>query len=271
MPRRGAWAAASRCTPTRWTKRWRCPPNSLRCSRLRTQQIIAHETGVANTVDPVGGSYAIEKLTNEIEAGAREYIAKIDAMGGMLRAIETGYVQQEIQKSAYEYQQAVERGEQIVVGVNRFHAEEEQPIPTLRIDPEIERAQVARLQALRARRDATKAQRRARGSRAPRARRRKSDARDSRRRRSLRHGRRNFRRAAPRLRRIPGIHHPLSIGGTGPRTFSSGRYTDENLPRHGWRTEVRRYKRLLRAAARDRLGVQIEAGCRRIGADERCG
>ena len=75
---------------------------------LRTQQIIAQETGVANTIDPVAGSYAIEKLTNEIEAGAQEYIAKIDAMGGMLRAIETGYVQQEIQKSAYEYQQAVE-------------------------------------------------------------------------------------------------------------------------------------------------------------------
>ncbi len=125
---------------------------------LRTQQIIAHETGVANTVDPVAGSYAIEKLTDEIEAGAQEYISRIDAMGGMLRAIETGYVQQEIQKSAYEYQQAVERGEQIVVGVNRFKAEEERPIPTLRIDPEIERAQVARVKALRARRDAGAAQ-----------------------------------------------------------------------------------------------------------------
>jgi len=119
---------------------------------LRTQQIIAHETGVANTVDPVGGSYAIEKLTDEIEAAVRAYIAKIDAMGGMLRAIETGYVQQEIQKSAYEYQQAIERGKQIVVGVNRFRTEREQPIPTLRIDPEIERAQVARVRALRARR-----------------------------------------------------------------------------------------------------------------------
>ena len=106
---------------------------------LRTQQIIAHETGVANTVDPVAGSYAIEKLTNEIETGAEEYIARIDAMGGMLHAIETGYVQQEIQKSAYEYQQAVEQGEQVIVGVNRFKAEEERPIPTLRIDPEIER------------------------------------------------------------------------------------------------------------------------------------
>jgi methylmalonyl-CoA mutase N-terminal domain/subunit len=125
---------------------------------LRTQQIIAHETGVANTVDPVAGSYAIEKLTDEIEAGAHEYISRIDAMGGMLRAIETGYVQQEIQKSAYDYQQAVERDEQIVVGVNRYKAEEERPIPTMRIDPEIERAQVARVKALRARRDAAAAQ-----------------------------------------------------------------------------------------------------------------
>jgi methylmalonyl-CoA mutase N-terminal domain/subunit len=120
---------------------------------LRTQQILAHETGVANTVDPVAGSYAIEKLTNEIESAAQSYISKIDALGGMLRAIETGYVQMEIQKSAYEYQQAVERGEQIVVGVNRFQAEKEQPIPTMRVDPEIERSQAGRLHALRARRD----------------------------------------------------------------------------------------------------------------------
>jgi methylmalonyl-CoA mutase N-terminal domain/subunit len=125
---------------------------------LRTQQVIAQETGVANTIDPVGGSYAIEKPTNEIETGAQEYISRIDALGGMLRAIETGYVQMEIQKSAYEYQQAVERGEQIVVGVNRFQTDDEQPIPTLRIDPEIERSQVARLRELRARRDAAKAQ-----------------------------------------------------------------------------------------------------------------
>jgi methylmalonyl-CoA mutase N-terminal domain/subunit len=125
---------------------------------LRTQQIIAHETGVANTVDPVAGSYAIEKLTDEIEGGAQEYILRIDAMGGMLRAIETGYVQQEIQKSAYEYQQAVERDEQIVVGVNRYKAEQEHRIPTMRIDPEIERTQVARLNVLRARRDASKSQ-----------------------------------------------------------------------------------------------------------------
>ena len=125
---------------------------------LRTQQIIAHETGVVNTVDPVAGSYAIEKLTDEIEAGAQDYISRIDAMGGMLRAIETGYVQREIQKAAYEYQQAVDHGEQVVVGVNRFQADTEQPIPTLRVDPEIERNQAARLHALRARRDAAKSE-----------------------------------------------------------------------------------------------------------------
>jgi len=123
---------------------------------LRTQQIIANESGVVNTVDPVAGSYAIEKLTNEIESGAEEYIAKIDAMGGMLRAVEAGFVQQEIQKAAYEYQQAVDSGEQLVVGVNRFQADEERPIPTLQIDPAVEAAQIARLNALRARRDTTK-------------------------------------------------------------------------------------------------------------------
>ena len=125
---------------------------------LRTQQIIAHETGVTNTIDPVAGSYGIEHLTNEIERGAEEYIAKIDALGGMLRAIETGFVQGEIQKSAYAFQHAVENREQIVVGVNEFVAEEDRQIPTLRIDEEIERSQVARLKALRARRDSPRAQ-----------------------------------------------------------------------------------------------------------------
>ncbi len=134
------------------------PTESAALLALRTQQIIAYESGVTNTVDPVGGSYAIEKLTDEIEARAREYLEKIDALGGVLRAIEIGYVQSEIQKAAYEYQQAVERGEQVVVGVNQFVAEEEKPIPILRIDPEIERAQVARVQALRARRDHAKVQ-----------------------------------------------------------------------------------------------------------------
>jgi methylmalonyl-CoA mutase N-terminal domain/subunit len=123
---------------------------------LRTQQIIAHETGVTNTIDPVAGSYAIEALTNEIEAGAEEYLAKIAAMGGMIRAIETGFVQTEIQRAAYEFQRAIEEKEQIVVGVNDFVREDARQIPTLRIDPLIEREQVARLEALRARRDSAK-------------------------------------------------------------------------------------------------------------------
>jgi methylmalonyl-CoA mutase, N-terminal domain len=125
---------------------------------LRTQQILAHETGVTNTIDPVAGSYAIERLTNEIEQGAIEYISKIDAMGGMLRAIESGFVQGEIQKAAYDFQRAVESKEQIIVGVNDFIAEEERSIPTLRIEPEIERSQIARLDALRSKRDSAKTQ-----------------------------------------------------------------------------------------------------------------
>src|SRR5690349_11793250 len=120
---------------------------------LRTQQVLAHETGVTNTIDPVAGSYAIEHLTDEIESGAVAYISRIDAMGGMLKAIESGFVQGEIQKAAYDFQRAVESREQIVVGVNDFIAEEARTIPTLRIEPEIERSQLPRLTALRPRRD----------------------------------------------------------------------------------------------------------------------
>jgi methylmalonyl-CoA mutase N-terminal domain/subunit len=120
---------------------------------LRTQQILANETGVTNTVDPVAGSYAIESLTNEIESLASDYLSKIDKMGGMLRAIEAGFIQGEIQKAAYNFQRAVEKKEQIVVGVNDFVAEEPRTIPTLRIDADIERSQIARLNALRAKRD----------------------------------------------------------------------------------------------------------------------
>ncbi|HXL20943.1 MAG TPA: methylmalonyl-CoA mutase family protein [Candidatus Dormibacteraeota bacterium] len=133
---------------------------------LRTQQIIASETGVTNTIDPVAGSYAIEHLTNEIEAGAIAYMEKIDAMGGplqgMLKAIESGFVQGEIQKAAFDFQRAIEKKQQIVVGVNDFIApvgeNGERSIPTLRIDAEIERTQIARLHALRAKRDSARTQ-----------------------------------------------------------------------------------------------------------------
>jgi methylmalonyl-CoA mutase, N-terminal domain len=119
---------------------------------VRTQQIIAAESGVTNTVDPLGGSYYIEKRTDEIEQGAREYLRRIDGMGGVLRAIESGYIQREIQESAYRYQQAIERGEQAVVGVNRYQDHSAQALPILHIDPEVERAQVERVRRLRARR-----------------------------------------------------------------------------------------------------------------------
>ena len=119
---------------------------------LRTQQIIAHETGVTKEPDPLGGAYFIEELTDRIEQGARDYIARIDSMGGTLAAIESGFIQGEIQSAAYAYQQRVERGEQIVVGVNKFRQEGDHATPTFRIDPEIERQQVQRLKALRLRR-----------------------------------------------------------------------------------------------------------------------
>lgn len=120
---------------------------------LRTQQIVAFESGAPQTIDPLAGSYYIESLTNEIEKGAQQYLDKIDALGGMLKAIERGYVQQEIQNAAYEFQQQVDRLEAVVVGVNRFALDEEKEIPIQRIDEDLEPKQVERLRALRARRD----------------------------------------------------------------------------------------------------------------------
>ncbi len=120
---------------------------------LRTQQIIAYESGAPQTVDPLAGSYYVEALTNEIEKRADAYLEKFAAMGGMLKAIERGYVQQEIQNAAYEYQQAVDREQAIVVGVNRFQIGEEKAVPIQRIDPALEPRQVERLRALRAKRN----------------------------------------------------------------------------------------------------------------------
>jgi methylmalonyl-CoA mutase N-terminal domain/subunit len=120
---------------------------------LRTQQIVAFESGVPQTIDPLAGSYFVESLTNEIEKQALAYLEKIDALGGMLKAIERGFVQQEIQNAAYEYQQQVDRLESVVVGVNRFAVDQEHAVPIQRIDENLERKQVERLRALRARRD----------------------------------------------------------------------------------------------------------------------
>ncbi|MBI4164943.1 MAG: methylmalonyl-CoA mutase [Acidobacteria bacterium] len=132
------------------------PTESSALLALRTQQIIAEESGVPNVADPLGGSYYIEDLTNRLEDHARAYIAKIDTMGGTMRAIETGYIQREIQQAAYEYQKGIESGERVVVGVNMYTSGEKAKLPLLRIDPAIERTQVERLKSLRARRDASK-------------------------------------------------------------------------------------------------------------------
>ena len=119
---------------------------------LRTQQVIAHESGVADIVDPLAGSWAVESLTTEIETRAQTYLDRIAELGGMLRAIEQGYPQREIERRAYEHQRAVERGERVVVGVNQFTVDAEPAVPVATIDPALETEQVARLRALRARR-----------------------------------------------------------------------------------------------------------------------
>jgi len=120
---------------------------------LRTQQLIAHESGVADTIDPLGGSYYIEKLTQEIVERAQEYIDKIDELGGAASAIEKGFIQKEIQDSAYRYQREIEKEERVVVGVNRFQVEEESPKDLLRVDPNVRVSQMERLKRLRSERD----------------------------------------------------------------------------------------------------------------------
>ncbi|NOZ06727.1 MAG: methylmalonyl-CoA mutase family protein [Chloroflexi bacterium] len=124
---------------------------------LRTQQILAHESGVADTVDPLAGSYFVEQLTDEIEQRAQAYMDKIEGIGGALAAIEAGYTQREIQDAAYQVQKAIEREEEVVVGVNRFAVPEEQKLALLRVDPAVQDQQIARLRALRERRDGERA------------------------------------------------------------------------------------------------------------------
>jgi len=120
---------------------------------LRTQQLIAYESGVTDTVDPLAGSYYVERLTKEICERAETYIQKIDDMGGAVRAIEKGFVQREIQDSAYQYQREIEQGERVVVGLNRFQVEEEKPTNLLRVDPAVRMAQIEKLDRLRSSRD----------------------------------------------------------------------------------------------------------------------
>jgi methylmalonyl-CoA mutase, N-terminal domain len=125
---------------------------------LRTQQVIAHETGVVNTIDPLGGSFYLEQLTNELERQAYDYFERIDELGGVIPAIEQNFQQREIAEASFRYQSEVERGERVVVGVNRYEQEDEQPIEILRIDPALEQKQIERVQAVRLSRDAVAAE-----------------------------------------------------------------------------------------------------------------
>jgi methylmalonyl-CoA mutase N-terminal domain/subunit len=122
---------------------------------LRTQQVIAHETGVTNTVDPLGGSYFVEALTDEMEARCYEYFAKIDELGGMVESVKRNYPQREIADAAFTLQREIDEGSRVVVGVNRYTTTEEEQIPTLRVDPALERKQIARLNHARSTRDST--------------------------------------------------------------------------------------------------------------------
>ena len=123
---------------------------------LRTQQLIAYESGVADTADPLGGSFYIEKLTDEIEKRARDYIEKIDLLGGSVAAVEKGYIQQEIQESAYRYQKEIESGDRVIVGVNRFQTKEPPPKGLLKVDPKVRELQMEKIGELKALRDSGK-------------------------------------------------------------------------------------------------------------------
>ena len=154
---RGTWPPCSvarrACTPTLGTRRWPCRAKAAARLALRTQQIIAHESGVADTVDPLAGSYFVETLTDQLEDAAQDYLDQIDAMGGAINAIDAGFQQRQIQEAAYRVQREVEEGDRIVVGVNRFRDDEVHTPDLQRIDPTAERDQVDRVRRLRASRD----------------------------------------------------------------------------------------------------------------------
>jgi methylmalonyl-CoA mutase N-terminal domain/subunit len=182
---------------------WALPTEFAATVALRTQQIIAHESGVTNTADPLGGSYFVETLTNEVEQGAWDYIRKIDALGGMIAAIERSYPQREIAEASYLYQMAVDRKEKIIVGVNDY-VTNEKPLEILQIDEMVATGQAARLRKLRAERSGDEVERRLLSVKKSRRARRKPHAPHPRCRQSVRHARRNLRRHARGFRRLRG-------------------------------------------------------------------
>ncbi len=148
------WAARNLCTPIHYDEALALPTDQAALIALRTQQIIAEETGAANTVDPLGGSYYVESLTQKMIDGCFDYFDKIDGFGGMVEAIEAGFPQRDIQESAYQYQKAVERGEQTIVGVNKYFMQDELSTTNiLQIDETVRETQLARLEQTKTKRD----------------------------------------------------------------------------------------------------------------------
>ena len=179
---------------------------------LRTQQIIAHETGVTNTIDPLGGSYFVEALTDQLEAHAYAYFAKIDELGGMVEAVKRGFPQREIADAAYTLQQEYDRRERIVVGVNDFTEGGEGELELHRVDPALERKQIDRVQAVRARRDSAAVEEQLGALRGRGRRRREPDAEPSRVRSRTRHGRRDRREPPAGVRHVHGNAGLLGAG-----------------------------------------------------------
>ena len=169
---------------------------------LRTQQIIAEETGVTNTIDPLGGSYAVEALTDRMEREAMDYIRRIDEMGGMVKAIETGYPQREIAEAAFPYQRQLEQGIKTVVGVNKYSIPEEIPIETLKIDPAMEETQIQRVRKMKRERNSVAVTRSARARRRGLPLGREPDGADLRSGAARRHGGRDLRHVPRRVRHL---------------------------------------------------------------------
>ena len=182
---------------------------------LRTQQVIAHETGVARTIDPLGGTYYLEELTNRLEAEAYDYFRRIDELGGVIAAIRDNFFQREIAEASFRYQSEVEAEERIVVGVNHYELDEDEPIPILRIDPALEREQVERVQALRARRDATAVEAALAELKQAAAGDTQPDGADRRRRQGVRDDGRDVRRLPRGLGRVAGDARLLTTDATG--------------------------------------------------------
>ena len=198
---------------------------------LRTQQVLAYETGICDTIDPLAGSYFVEALTDRIEADVQRYLGRIDELGGMVAAVKTGYVQQQIQEAAYRTQRAIDAGERVVVGVNRYTVAGERPAKLARVDPALRQVQIAGLAAVKKQRSDSRRARGARGA-APGSPQRGHEpgAADPRRGQGVREPRRDLPGAARRVRRAQGAGGALTRKGHGKEGARAHRQAGSRRP-----------------------------------------